>query len=150
MVAFFEDELGWARKKSVIVIGVLFFAVAHLPMFVSGSLDEMDFWAGTFGLVILALMEMIIFFWIFGADKAWDEITRGAHIRIPRVFFYLMKHVTPTFLIVILIAWSYEQLPAVLARGDGAVWGTRFFLFGLLLLNVIAVRIAWKKRRRSS
>lgn len=150
VVAFFEDELGWARKKSVIVLGVFFFIAAHLPIFVSGSLDEMDFWAGTFGLVILALMEMVIFFWVFGSDRAWEEITRGAHIRIPRVFFYLMKYVTPTFLIVILIAWSYEQLPAVLAKGDSAIWGTRLFLFGLLLLCVIMVRTAWKKRRRRS
>ncbi len=147
VVAFFEDEFGWERKKSVIVLGAIFFVSAHLPIFVNGSLDEMDFWAGTFGLVILALMEMIIFFWIFGAEKAWEEITRGARIRIPRVFFYLMKYVTPTFLMVILAAWSYEQLPAVLSKGDGAVWGTRLFLFGLLLLNVIAVRAAWKRRR---
>ncbi|MFQ5736868.1 MAG: sodium-dependent transporter [Thermodesulfobacteriota bacterium] len=147
VVAFFEDEFGWVRKKSVVVLGVLLFASAHLPMFVNGSLDEMDFWAGTFGLVILALMEMIIFFWVFGAEKAWEEITRGAHIRIPRVFFYLMKYVTPTFLIIILAAWSYEQLPAVLAKGDGAVWATRAFLFALLGLNVIAVRAAWKRRR---
>ncbi|MDP2690096.1 MAG: sodium-dependent transporter [Deltaproteobacteria bacterium] len=147
VVAFFEDEFGWERKRSVIVLGAIFFVGAHLPIFVNGSLDEMDFWAGTFGLVILALMEMIIFFWIFGAEKAWEEITRGAHIRIPKVFFYLMKYVTPTFLMVILAAWSYEQLPAVLSKGDGAVWGTRLFLFGLLLLNVIAVRAAWKRRR---
>jgi len=150
VVAFFEDEFKWVRKKSVVVLGVLFFAAAHLPIFVAGSLDEMDFWAGTLGIVVLALMEMIIFFWIFGADRAWEEITRGARIRIPRVFFYLMKYVTPTFLIVILAAWSYQQLPAVLAKGDGAAWGTRFFLLGLLLLSVIAIRAAWKKRRRSS
>lgn len=147
VVAFFEDEFGWVRKKSVAVLGVLFFIAAHLPMFVNGSLDEMDFWAGTFGLVILALLEIIIFFWIFGAENAWEEITRGAHIRIPGIFFYFMKYITPAFLIIILAAWSYEQLPAVLARGDGAVWGTRLFLFGLLLLSVIAVRAAWKRRR---
>ena len=147
VVAFFEDEFGWERKKSVIVLGAVFFVSAHLPIFVNGALDEMDFWAGTFGLVILALMEMIIFFWIFGADRAWEEITRGAHIKIPRFFFYIMKYVTPAFLILILAAWSYQQLPSVLAKGDTGVWVTRGFLALLLLAHIVAVRIAWKRRR---
>lgn len=147
-VAFFEDEFGWGRRKSVLVLGAIFFLSAHFPIFLSGALDEMDFWAGTFGLVILALFEMIVFFWIFGAENAWDEITRGARIRIPRVFFYIMKYVTPAFLIIILVAWGYEQLPAVLARGDAGVWATRVFLGLLLLAHVLAVRAVWKKRRR--
>lgn len=147
VVAFFEDEFGWERKKSVIILGILFFVSAHFPIFLSGSLDEMDFWAGTFGLVVLALFEMIIFFWIFGAENAWDEITRGAHIKIPRIFFYIMKYVTPTFLIVILIAWTYEQLPGVLAKGGAGVWATRAFLALLLLAHIIAVKAAWKRRR---
>ena len=147
VVAFFEDEFGWERKRSVIVLGVIFFVSAHLPIFVSGALDEMDFWAGTFGLVILALLEIIIFFWIFGADRAWEEITRGAHIRIPRIFFYIMKYVTPAFLILILGAWAYQQLPSVLAKGDTGVWVTRGFLAVLLIAHIVAVRIAWKRRR---
>lgn len=146
VVAFFEDELGWERKKSVIILGALFFISAHLPIFLDGSLDEMDFWAGTFGLVVLALFEMIIFFWIFGAEKAWEEITRGAHIKIPKIFFYIMKYVTPAFLIVILIAWSYEQLPSVLAKSGVGVWITRGFLAALLIGHLAAVKYAWKRR----
>lgn len=146
VVAFFEDEFDWSRKKSVTILGIFFFLSAHLPMFLNGALDEMDFWAGTFGLVILALFEMIIFFWIFGAENAWEEITRGAHIKIPRIFFYIMKYVTPTFLVVILIAWTYEQLPGVLAKEDPAVWATRGFLILLLIAFLVAVKLAWKRR----
>ncbi|MEE8574168.1 MAG: sodium:calcium symporter, partial [Thermodesulfobacteriota bacterium] len=145
--SFFEDEFKWTRKKSVVVLGIVFLLSANLPIFLKGSLDEMDFWAGTFGLVILALFETIIFFWIFGADKAWAEITRGARIRIPRVFFYIMKYVTPTFLVVILVVWGYQQLPAILAKSEARVWVTRAFLLGLLLVHVYAVRVAWRRRR---
>ncbi|MBI5970356.1 MAG: sodium-dependent transporter [Deltaproteobacteria bacterium] len=147
-VAFFEDEFGWSRRKSVTILGVFFFISAHLPMLVKGSLDELDFWAATLGLVVLSLFEVIIFFWIFGSKKAWEEMTRGAHIKIPRVFYYIMKYVTPAILIVILAAWSYEQLPAVLAKTDLGVWAARIFLALVLLVHVIAVRAAWKKRRR--
>ncbi len=147
-VAFFEDEFGWSRRKSVTILSAFLFVSAHLPMLVKGSLDELDFWAATLGLVVLSLFEVIIFFWIFGSEKAWEEITRGAHIRIPRAFYYVMKYVTPAILIVILAAWSYEQLPAVLAKTDLGIWAARIFLALVLLVHVIAVRAAWKKRRR--
>ena len=148
VIAFFEDEFGWTRKKSVRGLALFFLLSTPLPIFLKGSLDEMDFWVATFALVILALFEMILFLWIFGSERAWGEITRGAHIRIPRVFFYLMKYVTPLFLIIILIAWSWQQLPGVLAKGDVNIWVTRGFLAGLLLLHLIVVKIAWKRRRK--
>jgi len=146
VIAFLEDEFGWVRRKSVIALGVFFVVTTPMAMFLRGSLDEMDFWVATFALVILALFEMIIFFWILGAERAWEEITRGAHIKVPRVFFYLMKYVTPAFLLVILIAWSWQQLPGVLAKGGAGIWFTRAFLAGLLVFHLVVVHIAWKRR----
>jgi hypothetical protein len=58
-----------------------------------------------------------------------------------------MKYITPAFLIVILLAWGYEQLPAVIGKGDTGVWFTRGFLLVFLFLHVAAVRWAWKRRR---
>jgi SNF family Na+-dependent transporter len=147
VIAFFEDEFGWTRKKSVVSIGIFFLLATPLPMFLKGSLDELDFWVATFALVILALFEMVIFFWIFGADKAWEEINRGARIKVPRVFYYLMKYVTPTFLFVILMAWAYEQLPSVLSKGGTGVWAARVFLAVLFIVHLLVVRLAWKRRR---
>ncbi len=145
-IAFFEDEFGWSRKKSVTALMIIFVVSVPVPMFIKGGLDEMDFWAGTFGLVILALFELVIFMWIFDSERAWEEITRGAHIRVPRLFFYLMKYVTPLFLVVILIAWSYEHLPEVLAKEDGGIWLTRGFLITLFILHILAIRWAWRKK----
>jgi hypothetical protein len=89
---------------------------------------------------------MVIFFWVFGAEKAWDEITRGAHIKIPRFFFYLMKYVTPIFLIIILAAWGYQYLSQVLGKGGFGVWVARAYLIALFLLHIVIVRVAWKRR----
>jgi SNF family Na+-dependent transporter len=147
VIAFFEDEFSWTRRKSVVSLGIFFVLATPIPMFLKGSLDELDFWVATFALVILALFEMVIFFWIFGADKAWEEINRGASIKVPRVFYYLMKYVTPTFLFVILLAWAYEQLPSVLAKGDTGVWAARVFLAVLFIVHLLVVRLAWKRRR---
>jgi SNF family Na+-dependent transporter len=131
-LAFFEDEFKWTRKKSVWVFGLILFVSALFPIFLKGSLDEMDFWAGTLGIVVLAFFEIVIFFWIYGAENAWAEITRGAHIRIPRAFFYLMKYVTPVLLLIILVVWGYQQLPVVLGKKGIELWVTRLFLLVLL------------------
>lgn len=150
VVAFFEDEFDLSRARSVLILGIFLFASAHLAIFLKGSLDEMDFWAGTFGLVILAFFEMIIFFWIFGSDRAWGEITRGSVISLPKVFYYVAKYVTPVFILVILVAWAYEQLPSILSKSDKNVWITRGFLLALLLVHVAAVKIAWRRRRNNA
>ncbi len=146
VIAFFEDELFWSRKKSVAVLGIIFFVSAHLPIFLKGALDEMDFWAGTFGLVVFALFEVVIFVWIFGSERAWEEINRSAQIRIPHIFYFIMKYITPLFLIVILATWSYTELPKVLAKKDGTIWITRIFLILVLLGLFALVRMAWEKR----
>ncbi len=146
-VAFLEDELGWSRKRSVIVLAIVFFTSAHIPIFLRGALDEMDFWAGTFGLVWLALFEVIIFFWVFGAENAWNEITRGAQIKIPRFFFYIMKYITPLFLFVILVTWTYKELPNTIKSGGLGVNIARIFMVALILLHLLLVRLAWKRRK---
>jgi len=148
VIAFLEDEFGWVRKKSVFALGIFFILTTPMAIFLKGSLDEMDFWVATFALVILALFEMIIFFWILGAERAWAEITRGAQIKVPRIFFYLMKYITPGFLVIILVAWSWQQLPGVLTKSGTGIWFTRGFLAALLVLHFIVVHLAWKRRRR--
>ncbi len=147
VIAFLEDEFDWPRKKSVYALGLFFLLTAPMAIFLKGSLDEMDFWVATFALVILALFEMIIFFWILGSDRAWAEITRGAHIKVPRLFYYLMKYITPGFLLIILIAWSWQQLPSVITKHGTGIWLTRGFLFALFVLHLVIVRMAWKRRR---
>jgi SNF family Na+-dependent transporter len=147
VVAFFEDEFDLTRKRSVTILGAFLFSSAHLAIFLKGSLDEMDFWAGTFGLVVLAFFEIIVFFWIFDSRAAWEEIMRGSKIKIPRIFYYIMKYVTPLFILIILLAWGYEQLPAIIAKADRNIWVTRGFLFALLVAHAVAVKFAWKRRK---
>ena len=98
--------------------------------------------------MVLALFEMVLFFWVFGANKAWDEITRGAHIKVPRVFFYLMKYVTPVFLAVILCVWGYQEFSKVLDKEGTGIWSARVFLIVLFIVHIIIVRAAWRRRKK--
>lgn len=93
-------------------------AVAFLN---SGSFfDEFDYWAGTFALVVFAASEAVLFAWVFGMDKAWAEIGKGAEMRPPLFFYPIIKYVTPTFLLVILVAFTFMPEGLVPARdGEG-------------------------------
>jgi len=146
LIAFFEDELGLSRKSSVwITSGIVFFS-AHLVIFLNGSLDEMDFWAGTIGVVFFGLLEMIIFLWIFGGERAWEEINRGGIIKVPRVYYYVMRYITPLFLIILLVTWAKAYIPSILSETHWTVWVTRFYLIALFLFLTLLVFIA--KRRK--
>ena len=126
-VAFLEDELGFSRHKAVITLGIFFAVSVLLPAFVKGSLDELDFWAGTFGLVFLALFEVVLFFWVFGGENAWEEVNRGAKVRIPGIFYYVIKYITPLFILMILIGWGWQELPGK-SRAKTRACGPRGFI----------------------
>ena len=57
-----------------------------------GVLDDWDFWGGTFGLVLVAVIETMIFMWIFKPENAWRSIHQGADIQIPRIFKFVIGH----------------------------------------------------------
>ena len=48
--------------------------------------------------VIVALLEVIVFVWIFRPERAWASLHQGADIRIPRVFKFVIRWVSPAFL----------------------------------------------------
>jgi len=146
LIAFFEDELKFTRKQAVLLTAGIVFFSAHLVIFLNKSLDEMDFWAGTIGVVFFGLVEILIFFWIFGADKAWEEINRGGIIKVPRFYYYVMRFITPAFLAILLIVWAKEYIPKVISETHWTVWVTRFYIVGLFLFLVFLVYLAERRK----
>lgn len=155
VIAFLEDEFGMSRKKAVLSLGFVVAVSVQLVVFYLkfGFLDEMDYWAGTFGLVVFALAETIIFMWIFGAEKAWAEMNEGGDIKIPRFFFYIMKYVTPLMLFVVMIWWLInDAIPILLLRGVAQenlvyIWGARIFMIAAFSTFLYLIHIAWKKKK---
>jgi len=108
-MAFMQDMMGLTRKKAAIAVGAIIIIFVQPVILLGGVLDEIDYWAGTFGLVLFSTVEVVLFMWIFGADKAWKEIHFGSDIRIPRFFKFLMTFVTPLLLIGMLGWWGATQ-----------------------------------------
>jgi len=150
-VAFLEDEFKLSKQKAVLLIWGIIFLCTQPVIFGKGFLDELDFWAGTFGLAFFALFEAIIFAWIFKMDRGWKEIHTGAEIKIPRIFYYIMKYITPLYLLILIIAWTWQQgIPVITMKGVKPEeifwkWGARILMLGIIVVLIISVRTVWKR-----
>ena len=157
-VAFLEDEFNINRKRAVAIFGSTAFILCQPVIFFLGRgvLDEMDFWGGTFFLVIFATIEVILFAWVFGMEKAWDEIHKGADMRVPKIYKFIIKYITPFFLFSILGMWLWQEwLPIILMRNVPAenrpfILMTRIGLIALFMILGLLVKIAWDRRKKSA
>jgi NSS family neurotransmitter:Na+ symporter len=170
VMGFLRDEFGWKRTSSAWAFGAIVF-ILGLPtvlFFKYGVFDEYDYWAGTVSLVVFAMFEIILFAWVFGIDKGWEEITRGADITVPAIFKYIIKFVTPAFLIFVFVGslpgiWDaitnkaiYEQIakatdPAAIAELELKIFFvniSRLLLVAVWGFIAFMVYKAYAKRRR--
>lgn len=155
-IAFLEDEFELSRKKAIGIFAVVCFVLCQPAIFFLGNgvVDELDFWGGTFCLVLFGTVEAILFSWVFGIDKVWNEMHLGADIKIPKFYKFIIKYITPLFLVLILLFWFIQDgIPVILMKTVSSanfnfVILTRIMLLGLFLLLVVLVKIAWTRRRK--
>ncbi|MFA5144660.1 MAG: sodium-dependent transporter [Candidatus Omnitrophota bacterium] len=154
-VAFLEDEFNIGRKKAVWIFGIIAFILCQPVVFFlkNGVVDELDFWGGTFFLVLFATIETLLFGWIFGMEPAWDEIHKGADMRVPKIYKFIIKYITPVFLFLILGMWFWQEwLPIIFMKNISSgnkpfILGTRLGLVLIFLVLAVMVKIAWRKKR---
>ncbi|MCI0403881.1 MAG: sodium-dependent transporter [Acidobacteria bacterium] len=114
VMAFFQDELKISRGMATFWLTVLWL-IGTVPVIVYyryGVLDELDFWAGTLGLAVLGLIEVVLFSWIFGLARGWPELQRGGLLRVPSLFKLVLTYLTPVALALILVGWVYQGVIA--------------------------------------
>ncbi len=156
-IAFLEDEFNISRKKAVTIFGAVTFVLCHLAILFlkNGVVDELDFWGGTFCLVIFATVETILFAWVFGIDKAWDEIHKGSDLKIPKIYKFIIKYITPFFLFAIIVFWLSQKSWPVITMAEVSeenkpyILLTRAVLVTLFISLAIALKSAWNKRKNT-
>jgi SNF family Na+-dependent transporter len=107
-IAFLEEALKINRKQSVALLGLVTALGCGFVVYFSESvkaLDTMDFWVGTFLIFVLSSIQIIVFGWVLGIDKGFQLAHQGAAVRIPAAFKFIMKYVSPLFLLVIFSLW---------------------------------------------
>jgi len=122
-IAFLEEALTLNRPQSVAILGVITSMGTMFVVYFSESLkalDTLDFWVGTFLIFILATFQIILFGWVWGVKNGMDEAAKGAEIQIPKFFGFVMKWVTPVFLLAVFVLFIAYN---VLGIGGGHLSG---------------------------
>jgi SNF family Na+-dependent transporter len=155
-IAFLEDEFDINRKKAVGIFAVTTFILCQPAIFFlkNGVVDELDFWGGTVFLVIFGLIEILLFAWVFGMNNAWDEIHKGANMRIPKIYKFIIKYITPGFLIFIIGMWLWQEWIGIIMMKTVAdtdkpyILATRIGLIFLFITIAFLVKIAWQRKQQ--
>ncbi|MCZ6478407.1 MAG: sodium-dependent transporter [Gemmatimonadetes bacterium] len=160
-IAFLQEEYEHTRKQAVLKVMALSVALGtlHVVFYHRQFLDVWDYWAGTFGLVIFATVEIVLFSYVFGIDRGWKEMHVGADLRVPKIYRFVIKWVTPIFLFVLLGWWLVtEAVPTLLMRDveDAPIaydpetivyrWFSRIVMLGLLALGLYMIHQAWARK----
>ena len=155
LVAFLQEAFQIGRRTAALVCGGVMI-VLGLPIVLwlkSGYLDQYDFWVGTFGLVVFSLIEVILFAWMFGGGNMWGELRRDADLRVPRVYYYVIRYVVPLMLIVLLAGWCIQNFAsAILLKGVPPenvpyIWCSRATILLVILAAVAMVAVARRRNR---
>lgn len=157
-IAFLREKFGISRTKAVLLAGTILFLFG-LPnaLFIKfGYLDQYDFWIGTVALVVFALIEVVVYAWIYGGDKMWEALTSKSDLKVPRIFYYIIRYVVPLYLIVLLGGWLYQDLTAerseLLLSGVEPekvpyMWAARLSLIFFFIFVAVLIRIPSKKTK---
>lgn len=156
VIAFFEEGLGLRRHASVSLLGFIALMGTMFCLYYSKNmlaLDTMDFWVGTMFIVALALIQSLLYGWAMGIELGERELHQGANIRVPHFVQFILKYVTPVYLLAIFVGTFITQGPGyvkTLLQGGVPLYAILFILavFGLLLLLVHSGGKRWDKEGR--
>jgi NSS family neurotransmitter:Na+ symporter len=115
LVSIFSEDIGLSRKKASFAVFALYIIVG-LPVGLEPIihkantfyLDEVDRWVGSYLLVIIGLLEVLITGWLM-KDDFLEEVNRGSYWKLPKWFYNIViKFVTPFAILFILIGSTYQ------------------------------------------
>ena len=156
-IALLEEGLGLRRRAAVAVLGAITVAGTGFVVVCSkdlAALNTLDFWVGTFGIYLLATYQAILFGWVLGIDRGMKELDRGAEIRIPRIFGFIIKYVSPLYLLIVFALWMRQQIVAeegnqfTAIADNPIVLAAVVFILGTAALFAVLVACATRRWRR--
>lgn len=143
-IAFLEEGLGMGRRMSVTCLGMITAIGGLLVVYFSKNLmalDTMDFWVGTVCIFVLATVEVIVVGWIFGIERTRAEIKRGAELTVPSIVWFVIKYISPVYMLAIFALWCQRNIPTKIETIRAMDPGDRSGV--LLMLAFIVVLLAF-------
>ena len=115
-VSTIEDELGWSRKKSTLLVAAVMVILGTLSCLGYGPLasvtiigmqflDFFDFMTNSVMMPIAAIATCLLVSRVIGVDKIEEEVTQGGKpFKRKRVFNMMIRRLCPIFAAIILIS----------------------------------------------
>jgi hypothetical protein len=130
LISFCEDDLKFTRKKSVTTVSTITFIGSLTAIFglAAGTVDELDFWGGTYLIVFVGMIQAVLFSLVLGRRKAKEAqangdlpaevvvepgeneafatMNDGSLLKLPRFLRPIILYVCPIYLIVLLVSFT--------------------------------------------
>lgn len=156
IVAAIQDKLGWARKKSALVVSIPV-GVVSIVLFPTTTglylLDVSDAFVNSFGIMLGALVAVIVVAWILRKLPMLSRhLNRYASIRMKGVWMALVAVVAPLALIYMLVN---EVITKVNTPYEGyPTWFLGVFGWGmsgaLIVAAVLLTLIPWSRNSKAN
>ena len=152
-----EEGLDLDRRGSVSLLGFITLMGTGLVVWFTkdlAALDAMDFWIGSFSIFLLATIQTLIFGWAIGTQTGREELERGALLPIPKMFDFVIRYISPVFLLSVFALWIHQKGAASLAaiQNHPSVRITLLFIVSVILLFLLliarAVRV-WRAKEKT-
>ncbi|MEG0025216.1 MAG: hypothetical protein RR719_07730, partial [Akkermansia sp.] len=155
-LAFFEEFMGLKRRMAVVILGFFTCMGTLVVTWFSHdlmALDSYDFWIGTMCFFVSATIMMVLFSWKLGVDSGIEDINSSSDIKIPHIYRFILKYVTPTLLLGLFTAWLIRNIwgtpaPAVQALLDGHLEAViPLFVLGSYIIFLVCVTMASSRHK---
>ena len=115
-VSTFQDELGWRRKKSALIVGVIMVVLGSLSSLGYGPLDGVkilgmqfldffDFLTNSVMMPIAAIATCILVSRVVGTKQIEEEVLlENGTFRRKKIFDFMIRYLCPVFAAIILIS----------------------------------------------
>ncbi len=115
-VSTFQDELGWSRKKSALIVGVIMVVLGSLSSLGYGPLDGVkilgmqfldffDFLKNSVMMPIAAIATCILVSRVVGTKQIEEEVLlENGTFRRKKIFAFMIRYLCPVFAAIILIS----------------------------------------------
>lgn len=154
-IAFLEEALGIGRRASVTLLGLITGMGSLFVIFFSHELKALVFLdetIGTITIVILAAVQTLLFGWVFGVRRGVQAAHEGAEMRLPRFFPFVIKYVTPAYLLIMLGMWCYTDLGKYVSQiaSDAVITMTFGMVVVVTVFLLILIQIGGKRWQAES
>ncbi|MDF3820118.1 sodium-dependent transporter [Leptospira sp. 96542] len=125
-VLFLEEGFRIDRKKSSTLLFLFTFIISFPIVYFNKdfvALDIADFYIGTIMIYILASVQILIFCFKIGVDKGANDANQGSLILFPKIIRFILKYITPWFLLIIFVSFCYMNLPEYIDKMNPDLMG---------------------------